>query len=810
MRVRDCLTTQLISKTITMQVIGILLDQNVSRPAPETSCAQHSTTRAELCFPSLALTSRGYHKQKASPQCGYCDKTFKSTRGFFQHENSCRAKREHEWQDQQAIQTILEHERESRRTKRENQETAQEASLNSPSSLPSLASHAPFSHQPDSPALQHSSPLLSNEQPLMDDIKVEYHPKSGHGTKIFHFNDYFKKHTVSIDYKNEELKYDVLVRDTEQLLKLLIEDPKLGPKFQWNARRMSKWFGEKWESFWEPERCTRSYVWDVQSELPEGSKPLGIYLYADKNKLFTFGTQKGYPVVMRITNLEAQVRHGCGLGGGHIVGFLPLIDEDAEHTGKTSFANLKRKVWHAAVGKIIEPLMPLAKACMCHIRGNNCLKLCPVGKVSHEELKILEKEWPERAVAEAQEALSRTLAGECEQASKDLGLRTLRNITWDFSHTDSHKARSFNELHYCKSGVFGYHCLKELKAQIKVHEANGQSFNLDKTLYQLLSIKQISHWQNLTILRMASHRSISQMENPREYTLLWLICNYTKCKTLAGLEVHTESTLQALEDVILSFGAILNLKKEYDKYGENDAQSKDWNVIKIYIQKHIKRDVCLKYTLLSMTTKQSEKFHGPMRKNYLNRTNFKHVIEQKSRHKAEEKAQKEKNEAEGGKPEKEQETTQWHQIYLEVPYPSISFSALERAHTNDPAFDRFRIRLNKFLHTFLNIPENRIASELENEPDNYIYTTQLTATDTITECWLLQVDYKSTVTWELIEDKLRCSPDFHGHLRYDTIIFRDGPNTFTFAWLVSIFICQTDGHRPPVALVQPFDVGIGG
>ena len=62
-----------------------------------------------------------------------------------------------------------------------------------------------------------------------------------------------------------------------------------------------------------------------QDEIPEGGTPLGIYLYADKSKLSSFGTQQGYPVVMRITNIEANVRHGVGFGGGHVVGFLPLV-----------------------------------------------------------------------------------------------------------------------------------------------------------------------------------------------------------------------------------------------------------------------------------------------------------------------------------------------------------------------------------------------------------------------------------------------------------------------------------------------------
>lgn len=37
------------------------------------------------------------------------------------------------------------------------------------------------------------------------------------------------------------------------------------------------------------------------------------------------------------------------------------MQETAEWKGKTSFANFKRRVWHEAIGKILEPLIPLSK-----------------------------------------------------------------------------------------------------------------------------------------------------------------------------------------------------------------------------------------------------------------------------------------------------------------------------------------------------------------------------------------------------------------------------------------------------------------
>ena len=63
----------------------------------------------------------------------------------------------------------------------------------------------------------------------------------------------------------------------------------------------------------------------LQSSIPKNGKPFGFIFYADKNKLSSFGTEKGYPVVMRCANLPVSIRNGEGLGGGIIVGWLPIV-----------------------------------------------------------------------------------------------------------------------------------------------------------------------------------------------------------------------------------------------------------------------------------------------------------------------------------------------------------------------------------------------------------------------------------------------------------------------------------------------------
>ncbi|GJF00192.1 hypothetical protein PsYK624_164720 [Phanerochaete sordida] len=687
----------------------------------------------------------------------------------------------------------------------------------------------------------------------------------------------FKKHDIEVPHKGKPRSYEVWARDTEDLVKTMLEDRKLAPHFQWDARRMSKWDGEKWEQFWDSEPVTGSYMWDVQSQIPEDGTPLGIYIYADKNKLSTFGTQKGYPVVMRITNLDADVRHGVGLGGGHVVGFLPDPGDPAGFAGTTSWANHKRRVWHEAVKRIIQPLISDAdldlgmavhcgdgidrcfytfmnifagdyeeQAMMTLNRGNNCNYPCPVCHVPHEELKDLSNDYDIRTVDECKAALQGRTAGQQEEASRDLGIRPLPSVMWLWPRTDPFKASSFDELHYFGNGVFGYHCLKELKTRMKDWTADGRAFNilLDEGVMKIPSWRNLTHFDRgftqisftdgskyddlAKVIVHGCYNVFPKDECLREYTLMRLIRNYTFCKTLGGLEVHTEATLKMLEDAILDFGTIL---EEYEQFAETDLKPKDWNVIKVHLQKHIPRDVRLKGTLVSMTTKQSEKFHGPMRKRYLNRTNFKKVMQQlakwdetffaaaairesihswekmmKARRKELAKASKAKSQAENkpeGKP-KGKEAYRWEQIYLGARESALTYDGFEKAHTDDPAYDKFRIRLNKFLRIFLNVPDNRKDSEWEHEPEDYKYTVTLDKHKTLVPCRLLEVQYQSTVTWEITEDLLRCSPDFHEHPRYDTVLFQDTPGVYVFAQLVCIFICSTDGHRLPMALVQPF------
>jgi hypothetical protein len=58
---------------------------------------------------------------------------------------------------------------------------------------------------------------------------------------------------------------------------------------------------------------------------------LAYIIYADKTKLSSFGTDVGYPVYARIGNLDVDIRNTDGVGGGELVGWLPIVGRNFRH-----------------------------------------------------------------------------------------------------------------------------------------------------------------------------------------------------------------------------------------------------------------------------------------------------------------------------------------------------------------------------------------------------------------------------------------------------------------------------------------------
>ncbi|KAG2136263.1 hypothetical protein BD769DRAFT_1352368, partial [Suillus cothurnatus] len=170
----------------------------------------------------------------------------------------------------------------------------------------------------------------------------------------------FVKEEVVVPFQGDNKTFQLFHRSIWDWAVDLLQDPQVGLHFVFDAEQLSKFNGDKFVQFIH-EPCTANTFWEYQSKIPSDAKPLAFILYADKAKLLSFGQVKGYPVIARCANLPVAICNGEGLGGGCVVGWLPIVKEDKKHSGKPVYVNFKNAVWHQSFLKILACLTPLSK-----------------------------------------------------------------------------------------------------------------------------------------------------------------------------------------------------------------------------------------------------------------------------------------------------------------------------------------------------------------------------------------------------------------------------------------------------------------
>ncbi|CDO73238.1 hypothetical protein BN946_scf185007.g293 [Trametes cinnabarina] len=311
----------------------------------------------------------------------------------------------------------------------------------------------------------------------------------------------FTKHILPVTYKKDDREYPLYKRDIWDYMKDILRNPYLVSRMEWDAHRLLRYNSqtEQWVQFID-EPLTASTAWDVQSKLPFPMKPLLFILYADKTKLSSFGTAKGYPVILRCGNLPVDIRNGEGPGGGRVVGWLPVLDEEAGEKHKTGYVNFKRVVWHESFRIILDPIRAFThsgvwfrcgddvercmcpfvvilssdyeeQCCMSLIRGANGLFPCPVCMIPKGQLSNYAVVFPKRTGQEAQRILQEALALKNQSAREAIlqqwSLRPVQNAFLELAHSDPYQALSFDRLHAFHSGLFGHHFWTEFKKHVQ-------------------------------------------------------------------------------------------------------------------------------------------------------------------------------------------------------------------------------------------------------------------------------------------------------------------------------------------------------
>ncbi|KAJ7587834.1 hypothetical protein C8J56DRAFT_786443 [Mycena floridula] len=671
----------------------------------------------------------------------------------------------------------------------------------------------------------------------------------------------FKNSVVRVKYNKEDREYNLLHRDLWDWSMDLVKDPRLAYAFHWDACRLYKYNGDQFVRFLD-EPWTADNFWDIQSKLPPGAKPLLFIFYADKNKLSTFGTEKGYPVVARLGNLLGDVRNGAGIGKGEVVGWLPVVAEEASEAGKQKMANLKSIVWHESIDLLFIKIAEYSESGNFVQCGDALLRqLFPfVGIISadceemfivnlvrgtasrhpyykclvpREELCDLSKSFIPRTVEDTFQVLQQVdklkLKGEKEDLLKEYSIcPPLQNAFARVANTDPHAASSFDELHTDDSGLWGKHLFSQFKLHI---DALGQSAatEIDNRVNSFPRWRNLNHFSAITTLSFNDgnkHFDISKIflyvaqsvitreKDEAGYQLLKALRAYMNETMYTRLSLQTTDTIQYGRQEILNFGKLI---EEYDTMTANTDFQKSWNFPKFHLRQHAFDDIMQKGTIRHLSTRTSEKLHGPLRKIYHEQTNFKDVGAQilKIEHRLavalsiredlgaiDDAASKrlqlllEEFDDENVSPHPEDKEDIFERVTIGSKDKRISFAELEELRSSDAAFSRLHIRLGEFFTKVFQalsipLPQNRAV--------------QISKHDTIIPFKFMSVAFQSTVNWKLADNYLRCHPNFHGRARYDFVLVKTLGTPF-FGELVYMFSSIVDEKSYHLALIWPYEV----
>ncbi|RDX57017.1 hypothetical protein OH76DRAFT_1335592, partial [Lentinus brumalis] len=654
----------------------------------------------------------------------------------------------------------------------------------------------------------------------------------------------FEKHDFSVPYKKEVIQHTVHCRNLWHWVRDLLRDPLLVTQMEFDAHRLRKYNGTVFRRFLD-EPYTADKMWEVQSKIPAGAKPLALTLYADKTKLSSFGTAKGHPVVARCANLPAHIRHSKGKGGGRIVGWLPIVKDKKSKT--PGYANYRREVWHGGMRIILQPIKGASKfgvwvRCgddvdrhlyifvivlamdheeMCYatiVRGINSLfGSCPICLVPSDQMMDLFSQFQLRTgpntrliIAEAR----RHTGAAREEILQAYGIRDIENAFDELDHSDPYEAATFDRLHAFHLGLLGHHIWPLIRKYIE--DLGEDAINqLDDQFSRIPPWRGLNHFKEVSTVTFSDGNKFQDLGKNLLFTVHniiksdtvgYLVCmilrHYLDLDMYLGFHLHTEDTIE--EATALT--NILNLQT-HTGATEDDPDAKNWSFPKAHSNKHSIRDILLKGAATEGDCRLGEGEHRPSKFSYAhsNHRDYEDQIAYADQCKRErEEDPDDKDDPSSADPAVLEDDTRatlrvspHYDIRSKQAVP-IRLGDVEPLHSSDDAFKDFLGRLNTFL---------TVTFKAQNIPIPGGLAVTLQPSEKITRYRLLEVFYESQVDWRQSSDYVRSHPSFQHAPRYDGIMYNtiDGP---IFGEMVFMFTCKVGTTVYPVALVHPYDAPV--
>ncbi|KAI6162422.1 hypothetical protein EDD17DRAFT_1776488 [Pisolithus thermaeus] len=632
--------------------------------------------------------------------------------------------------------------------------------------------------------------------------------KSVHSTtEVFTINEYndiqntwkaashcmtaFKKEVVCIDgVDGEPHEFVMYYCSLWDWVCNLLKHPNIGPHFVVDVQHLSKFNSLSFIHFID-EPWMADKLWNIQSKLPPDGKVLLFILYTDKAKLSSFGQQKGYPVVAHLANLPMSSWNGEGIGGGHVVGWLPIIFK--EYSGKPQFANFKNAVWHELFRKLLQTVEKKSET--------GCWVNCWDGVAHHffPVILILSADYEEQAVMALICGVKLNFPCPiclipCDHISEfpaQCELRTSENSTFTvIENTDVYHALSWDHLHANFTGKFGDPLWAKL---LRILDKAGHQAmaRVEKNFSEMPHWHMLNHFEEALSISytdgievvFACHNILLQNTKKEGYLLLCCLRAYIE------FDLYMNSLVVGWE-VVSTFNVLMQ------KYAEKeDNTKKNWNFLKNHTCMHVFDDIEAKGVTCNFNTKPNEKMHGPLKEKYQNHTNFKNVAQQildvdhleavseliHCRISDYEAYMETNMQSTIGSNTNNAEHEDFFHVRLgsQIKQP-LTLEAIEQRGMIDKAFMQFCMKLSKLLNRYFEVTQKPLLGGK---------CIQLQVNHEITEYQYIKVNFESTVDWCQYTDHLWCNPHFHGHSCYDC--------------------CIVGNKSSPLALVHPYDAPTG-
>ncbi|KAL4071106.1 hypothetical protein V8B97DRAFT_2024014 [Scleroderma yunnanense] len=549
----------------------------------------------------------------------------------------------------------------------------------------------------------------------------------------------------------------------------LLTNPQSAPHFVWDAECVYKHNGVS--------VCTYSWLPDDI----ENAIPFCFILYADKTKLLSHGTVKGYPIVVWCTNLPMDIQNSQDVGGGCVVSWLPIVPEDLAEEGKLGYTTLKHVVWHESTLKLFEAMIHFSKASFKHHCWDEIVwylfSLFLILSANYDEQCMMSLIQGQNGKAPCPAAGNKIL--------KKLGLHPILNVFWLIRYSDPHLALSFDCLHSLHLGLWGKHLFEDLKIILRYFKCGAEATCKLSCFKAILKVS-FSDGNKLADLSIqvfyAALNDLTHTACPEGHLLMSLISSYLQLDSLIGLNIHTNCTLSAVKAELLVFNEKLQMYKEAAKKSSIPGLKVDWDFPKTHLWRHVVHDIwekgilcvnqhILVCKLLCTHIDYYEKWHQSRNREHSNNGNDDNLLPDFEGH-----------------------------FRLGSPCKPTTIQEIEMAcDTKDKAYLGFQRKFTQYINKFLPSIWHGLTRWLVI-PHHF----------KMCEYHYLKVNYESWVDWMMATNYIQCNPEFYGAPHYNCAYIQLTSMQTAFVHLVSLFTCQIDNFgKVQLVLIQPYMAGIG-